>query len=86
MGYRAQGCKELNTTDHAHALSPSSPHSLRPTAHLAFEGLHVRVDNHVCLEGLFLHPLLAHSRSSPTWRLQKGLALGVKAFTAPPLC
>ena len=24
------------------------------------------------------HPLLAHSRSSPTWRLQKGLALGVK--------
>ena len=32
------------------------------------------------------HPLLAHSRSSPTWRLQKGLALGVKAFTAPPLC
>ena len=31
-------------------------------------------------------PLLAHSRSSPTWRLQKGLALGVKAFTDPPLC
>ena len=31
-------------------------------------------------------PLLAHSRSSPTWRSQKGLALGVKAFTAPPLC
>ena len=31
-------------------------------------------------------PLLAHSQSSPTWRLQKGLALGVKAFTAPPLC
>lgn len=58
MGYRAQGCKELNTTDHAHALSPSSPHSLRPTAHLAFEGLHVRVDNHVCLEGLFLHKAL----------------------------
>ena len=31
-------------------------------------------------------PLLAHSRSSPTWWLQKGLALGVKAFTDPPLC
>ena len=30
--------------------------------------------------------LLAHSRSSPTWRSQKGLAFGVKAFTAPPLC
>ena len=31
-------------------------------------------------------PLLAHSRRSPTWRSQKGLAFGVKAFTAPPLC
>ena len=30
--------------------------------------------------------LLVHSRSSPTWRSQKGLAFGVKAFTAPPLC
>ena len=30
--------------------------------------------------------LLAHSRSSPTWRSQKSLAFGVKAFTAPPLC
>ena len=30
--------------------------------------------------------LLAHSRSSPNWRSQKGLAFGVKAFTAPPLC
>ena len=27
--------------------------------------------------------LLAHSQSSPTWRSQKGLAFGVKAFTAP---
>ena len=32
------------------------------------------------------HRLLAHSRSSPTWRSQKSLAFGVKAFTAPPLC
>ena len=31
-------------------------------------------------------PLWAHSRSSPTWRSQKGLAFGVKAFTATPLC
>ena len=33
-------------------------------------------------------PLLTHSRSSPTWRLQKGLTLGVKAVPlAPvPLC
>ena len=30
--------------------------------------------------------LLVHSRSSPTWRSQKDLAFGVKAFTAPPLC
>ena len=29
--------------------------------------------------------LLVHSRSSPTWLSQKGLAFGVKAFTAPPL-
>ena len=27
-----------------------------------------------------------HSRSSPTWRSQKGLTFGVKAFTALPLC
>ena len=28
----------------------------------------------------------AQSQSSPTWRSQKGLVFGVKAFTAPPLC
>ena len=32
------------------------------------------------------HRLLAYSQSSPAWRSQKGLAFGVKAFTAPPLC
>ena len=31
-------------------------------------------------------PVLAQSQSSPTWRSQKGLVFGVKAFTAPPLC
>ena len=30
--------------------------------------------------------VLAQSQSSPTWRSQKGLVFGVKAFTAPPLC
>ena len=30
--------------------------------------------------------LSTHSWSSPTWRSQKSLAFGVKAFTAPPLC
>lgn len=29
-----------------------------PLAHLAFERLHVRVDYHVCLEGLLLHKTL----------------------------
>ena len=27
-----------------------------------------------------------HSRGSPTWQWQKGLAFGVKAFAASPLC
>ena len=34
----------------------------------------------VCMWGVL------HSRGSPTWQWQKGLAFGVKAFAASPLC
>ena len=71
---------------HAHFVRSWVPKDRHPVG--AAEGCGPRV-RALGLRGAGNHvfrPLLAHSRSSPTWRSQKGLAFGVKAFTAPPLC
>ena len=70
----------------AHFVNSWIPKDRHPLATAEGCGTQVRerglpgAGNHV------FRPVLAQSQSSPTWRSQKGLVFGVKAFTAPPLC
>ena len=70
----------------AHFVNSWIPKDRHPLATVEGCGTQVR-ERGLCGAGNHVYrPVLAQSQSSPTWRSQKGLVFGVKAFTAPPLC
>ena len=70
----------------AHFVNSWIPKDRHPLATVEGCGTQVR-ERGLCGAGNHVfRPVLAQSQSSPTWRSQKGLVFGVKAFTAPPLC